>query len=336
MGTSSSGRGRRSRDVRRESGAAPSTIRLENPKIDPQRCRCLCFVADAGRSARSPQGAEIPSRGAAYRCGVVDPRPHSRKNSRNLAAGTWERPSSISRKGPLIRYFAWWRGQDLNLRPSGYENDPQRALESRAVPFRAAWLGLHAFDVPVRSTANQPISARGVEESVEVLPARRSRDQATWTASVSLVGTFPGTTRRGEVWSRAVATRARVSMRLRAPPPSSSREITDWRRRTRREAVGESTVNCPASGTRWRRRSCGSSSGRPVSPLDPTRTGPDRTHLAQFIRTQAKVRGPACCCPTAASTNGLPATTMGDIGKGRTIQRGTTCGGLINEYRSAA
>ena len=28
--------------------------------------------------------------------------------------------------------------------------------------------------------------------------------------------------------SRAVATRARVSMRFRAPPPSSSREITDW------------------------------------------------------------------------------------------------------------
>lgn len=50
---------------------------------------------------------------------------------------------------------------------------------------------------------------------------------ATWTASFSLAGTFSGneTTR---CRSRAVATRARVSIRFRAPPPSSSREITDW------------------------------------------------------------------------------------------------------------
>ena len=123
MGTSSSERGRRSRDVRRGSGAAPSTIRLENPKIDPYGCRGLDRVATLGSSGPPSRGAEMPSRGAAYRCHVVDPRPHSRKNSRNLAAWAWERPSSISRKGPLTRYFSWWRGADLNRRPSGYEPD---------------------------------------------------------------------------------------------------------------------------------------------------------------------------------------------------------------------
>jgi len=58
------------------------------------------------------------------------------------------------------------------------------------------------------------------------LPRGRHCRHATCTASLSRVGTFSGndTTR----WrSRALATRARVSRRLRAPPPSSRREMTD-------------------------------------------------------------------------------------------------------------
>ena len=73
----------------------------------------------------------------------------------------------MSRKGPLTRYFSWWRGQDLNLRPSGYEPDSRAPAWSRSVPSRTSELGFRAFDVPVRTTADQPIPARGVEASVE-------------------------------------------------------------------------------------------------------------------------------------------------------------------------
>jgi len=49
---------------------------------------------------------------------------------------------------------------------------------------------------------------------------------ATWTASVSLSGTSAGNDNT-RCLSSAVATRASVSIRFFAPPPSSSREMTD-------------------------------------------------------------------------------------------------------------
>ena len=51
--------------------------------------------------------------------------------------------------------------------------------------------------------------------------------QEIWTASVRVSGTSAGS-ESTRCRSSALATRARVSIRLRAPPPSSSREITDW------------------------------------------------------------------------------------------------------------
>jgi hypothetical protein len=58
-------------------------------------------------------------------------------------------------------------------------------------------------------------------------PSRRRCRHATWTASFRRDGTFSGE-RHHEVAVEAVATPPGVSRRLRAPPPSSSREMTDW------------------------------------------------------------------------------------------------------------
>ncbi len=63
----------------------------------------------------------------------------------------------MSRKGPLTRYFSWWRGQDLNLRPSGYEPDelpdratPRRPLLSRIVLLRWRFAVEAPGAVPIR------------------------------------------------------------------------------------------------------------------------------------------------------------------------------------------
>ena len=72
----------------------------------------------------------------------------------------------MNRKGPLSWDFRWWRGQNLNLRPSGYEPDSQALLATRSVPSSTSEVGFRAFDVPVHTPADQPIPARGVEESV--------------------------------------------------------------------------------------------------------------------------------------------------------------------------
>ena len=119
---------------------------------------------------REPEGHLSPSRHEPSSAVPGD----SVENPVEECPKTWERPSPNLSERAVYQGFRWWRGQDLNLRPSGYETDSQPLLASRSVPSSTSEVGFRAFGVPVRTTADQAIPARGVEESVEALPARRS------------------------------------------------------------------------------------------------------------------------------------------------------------------
>ena len=154
----------RPRDVHQGSGAAGITVRQLEPDDHAKSCVSTSETTLIGQARQPPTcppvaphplaSRSIPNRTVEI---AVEDRPREPK-----------RPSSNHSRRAIFWGFHWWRGRDLNPRPSGYEPDVRLLPWSRPVPSRIAGLGFRAFDVPVRVTADQPIPARGVEESVEV------------------------------------------------------------------------------------------------------------------------------------------------------------------------
>jgi len=59
-------------------------------------------------------------------------------------------------KARLLKGFRWWRGQDLNLRPSGYEVVRHDAGWCRSMPKGASLQGFPDLAVPADRAENAP------------------------------------------------------------------------------------------------------------------------------------------------------------------------------------
>src|SRR5439155_13461362 len=145
-------------------------------------------------------------------------------------------PLRRCRKGPLIWSFSGWRGQDLNLRPSGYEPDelpdcstPRResgSIPSREVTLRRESVRRGCLVVADISGYTRDLGGTELEHSRDVLANLVAVVVDALSGSRS--GTTqqdPGTRRRDPGDGRLAAERRR-----RCHPPRTSRAAL-WRPR---------------------------------------------------------------------------------------------------------
>src|SRR3546814_16264017 len=92
---------------------------------------------------------------------------------RSIRSRPRQAESRCLRPGPDL-LLRWWRGLDLNQRPSGYERDGQGANSYHPVPKTTAELGFIAPGLPVRPYWNEPVGGCIRKTDVKT-PAPRQR-----------------------------------------------------------------------------------------------------------------------------------------------------------------
>ncbi len=118
-------------------------------------------------SPRSPAPLERPSDAAGWpsRCVTSRTSPSQRVPTRGVERGVERRPenargtfSDLSEKAPDL-VFRWWRGQDLNLRPSGYEPSDRCVFPCGSVPISPSELDFRPYGCagPYRRIASDPV-----------------------------------------------------------------------------------------------------------------------------------------------------------------------------------
>ena len=180
----------------------PQDVRRDGRcRVRPYRGRTRRSRVD--RSSPVPASARAPTRpsdaaGWPSSCVTSRTSPSQRVPTRGVEGGVERRPenargtfSDLSEKAPDL-VFRWWRGQDLNLRPSGYEPDE---LPDCSTPRRAGNPTVAPLLAPTRmSVAGRPggtplgLVSVATRRGSRPRAGRRGRRRPAWPPSCRSAG----------------------------------------------------------------------------------------------------------------------------------------------------